>query len=576
MSFYIYYGKLESNLFVVVLPNGTVEHGDPIHLYTKKKLSSYKAKDVTVNDDGEDLFAFNDGYYSYKAVSKKGYRELSLTVKSGEGINSQVALTRHYDQPITAIPLSDPPKIWTGAIDFHNWAKNESFIVVAPKGLGNGKPVVSLWQWTEDSKGVPRTLSYSTGKQQSEAASPATFSFKQGDYYTLNCKANAATSGLAVAIKGPTNSEVVQKELVLSAKVELGAEHSFAPPRPAQQQLTLDCSLPRASPSLPRITGALPFPADLVETLTYSAAFVDQAGYLAKYAVKQFDQLDKSYHQLEKKYEARGAKLAKLEAEVTRLGQENQILKGQNADLEKKIIEEREAAEKRNAALEKKLREALEALDASQKWEKKLEAYIDADKLADIERERQHREHDAADHKAIDLANKLLNESREAERELQKTLEKKNKIIADLEASLKITRGQLGDAEALIRRLRAELAVEKAQREELQGKLDEEIYNHDAAKKEVADLQKANKTKDDNITKLKAEISRQKDTIKETEDALRQAQKERDIKAKELEDLEKSSEVDIKDLQEQLKKAKDHDRGHHVKEPKSTVTEITA
>jgi hypothetical protein len=569
MSFYVYYGKLDNELLVTVLPNGTVEHGDSIYLYSKKKFSSYKIKEVSATDDGEDVVTFNDGYYSYEAVSKKAYKELSLTVTSAEAKSSKVLLTRQYDQPLTAIPLSDPPKIWTGAIDFHQWAKNESFFVITPKGLGNGKPVVAIWQWTEDAKGAKRTLSYWTGKQESAAASSSEFSFKQGDYYTLKCKINSSTNGLGVTIQSPSNPDAVQKELVLSAKVELGAEHSFAPPRPSQQQVTFDCSLPRATASLPRITSALPFPADLVQTLAHSAAYVDQAGYLAKYAVKQFEQLDKSFHLSEKKSEVRAAKVAKLEDQVTQLSEDKKILQSQNVELQRQITENNEIATKTQARLEKELRDALTALSASEAHSKKLEAYIDADKLADIRREKEHARHEAEDHKAIDLANKKLKEANETICDLRHDLQIKNKTIIKLEASLNFTQEQLGDAKSLIGRIGAELTVEKSQRAEIQKDLDDEIHLHNTAKKNLAQALRDVADKDAALKSQEAELERKIKDLKETEDTYIRAKTERDIKTEELKALKLKSEKEIKELRAEIANAESHDEDHHKKAPKS-------
>lgn len=579
MSFYVYYGKLDNELLVAVLPNGTVEHGDPIYLYSKKKFSSYKSKEISVTDDGEDVVLFNDGYYSYEAVSKKAYKELTLTVTSGDATTSKATLTRHYDQPITAIPLSDTPKIWTGAFDFHQWARNEPLFMLAPKGLGSGKPIVCLWQWTEDARGVPHTLSYCTGKQESATSSPTEFSFKQGGYYDLKCKVNNATAGLSVSIGSPTNPDSVLKELALSAKVELGAEHSFAPPRSAQQQISLDCSLPRASPSLPRITGALPFPGDLVQTLAYSAAYVDQAGYLAKYAVKQFDQLDRSFHLSEKKSEARAAKIAALDGQVSQLDEAKKLLESQNNELQRQQAEDRENAARTQTSLEKQVRDALAALAESQKHCKKMEAYIDADKLADIAREKEHDQHEAEDHRAIDLANRLLQESRDAERKLKTALQAKNTIIAKLEASLEFSREQLCDAEAITNRLKAELAVEKSQRADLQQQLDDEVHLHKTTKKNLGLAQKDITEKDETIARQEAELERKTLDLKETEETYVRAKTERDIKTEELKAYRLKTDATIKDLRATIANAEVHDETHHTKQttpvaPPKTNTKV--
>jgi chromosome segregation ATPase len=487
MSFYTYYGKLKDELFVAVLPNGTVELEDQVHLYFQKRLITYRVQDVDVNDDGEDCFALQDGYYNFDAVTSKAYKEIKLTrtCRSG-GEVATVALTRHYDQAQIANSTSRP-KIWTGAIDFHDWAKNESFIVVAPQGLGNAKPILAIWQWTKDNKGTAKTLSYGVSKQTSEAETPAKFSFKQNDYYTLDCQVVAATKGLNVTVTGPTNAAKVQKELAMAPYTD-GAEHRFVPPRARQEKISFECSLPNAKPSLPRINAALPFPADLVETLSYSAAYVDQAGYLAKYAVKQFEKLDRSYHLLEKKAEARATKVAKLEGDVDRLTTDNHGLKEHNKDLEAKMEKERKEATKVKADLQEQLRKALAALQASQNFTEELEKHIAKDKLEDIARERAHAEHDKKDHAALDAAHAEREKAENLARELQKELDCKDKTIVDLKRDLKSAKRQLEIAGADILRLSGDLAKEKKLKGELQAKLDDATHRLSVAEQDIAHL----------------------------------------------------------------------------------------
>lgn len=58
----------------------------------------------------------------------------------------------------------------------------------------------------------------------------------------------------------------------------------FNPPEPTPKKTEVEIRLPQPQPSLPRILGPLPFPKGIIDTLAHTAAFVDQAGYLAKYA----------------------------------------------------------------------------------------------------------------------------------------------------------------------------------------------------------------------------------------------------------------------------------------------------
>jgi chromosome segregation ATPase len=628
MSFFTYYGKLKDELFVAILPKGTVEVDDPIHFYSQKQFMSYRARNVTVTDDGEDRITFQDGYYIFEAVTSKSYRSINLIRKSISGGQADtVALTRHYDQPQTATPLT--PKIWTGAINFHEWASNESLIVIAPKGLGDARPIVALWQWSKDAKGTPKTLSYGVSKQSLDGTSHEKFSFQQNEYYTLVCHVNSVTKGLQVTVKAPTNADKVQKELALAPTNELGAEHRFTPPRARQEKVTLECSLPNAMPSLPRVTAALPFPADLIETLSYSAAYVDQAGYLAKYAVKQFEKLDKSYHLLEKKSEARATKIINLEGDVRRLTSESQGLTKRNADLENQAIENRRGTAQREAALEERLRKALAALRTSENKVKSLEkrnaeqkAYIAKDKIDGMERERKNKEDDEADHAAIDLANEALVEAREFGNQLVEKLEEKTRAISALKSDLGAIRDQMGHATAEIGRLGREVEAEKKEKLHIQTQLDETNHKLTEAEKNLKhaikqakhDLaeEKLNtefllKQKDDDIKRkdkaiathkaeiveLEAEIAKQtadidraRDALRETEEAHEVTKKDRNEYERQLKNLSKTTKEEVKKLksehlaelterQQQYDDLRNHDSRHHKTGVTAAVTEVS-
>jgi hypothetical protein len=631
MSFFTYYGKLKNELFVAVLPKGTVEIDDPIHIYSEKQFMTYRARNVAITDDGEDRIAFHDGYYTFEAVTSKSYRSIDMTRKrTNSGEADTIALTRLHDQPQTATPLA--PKIWTGTINFHEWANNEPFVVLAPKGLGHEKPIVAMWQWTKDAEGVPKTLSYGVSKQACDGTTHEKFSFKQSGYYTLDCQINTATKGLLVTVKAPTNADKVQRELTAAPLADLGVEHRFTPPRARQEKVTLECSLPNAKPSLPRVTAALPFPSDLVETLSYSAAYLDQAGYLARYANKQFEKLDKSYHLLEKKSEQRATKIVSLDSHVQRLTSETQSLTKRNAELEKQMTDDRKNAAQREAALGEKLRKALAALQTSDNKVKALaklnteqKAYIAEDKLADIERERKHDEHDKADHVAIDLANEALEEARERGNQLLEELEQKTKKVSVLTSELDATRDQLGHAKAQIGRLAGEMEAEKKQKADIQAQLDETRHKLSVAEQDVKhlrtelqqtkedlkeektnsafqlkqkDVDIARKIKDitareDEIKGLKQTIKDQKvdladlrENLRENEEAHETTKKDRNKFERKyneltttneaaLEKLKSELQATIQERQQQIDELLYHDKGHHKTDVTAAVTEIT-
>lgn len=613
MSFYVYYGNLDNELLVAVLPNGTVEHNDPILLYTKKwELTSHKATDVKVTDESEDLVNFKDNHYTYQIVTKRAYKELILTIKGKDGKTSKVALIRHYDQPFTAIPLSDPPTIWTGTVDFHGWAKNEAFFIITPKGLGNGKPLVSIWQWTKDAEKGERSLTYSTGEQQSQTGTPTRFSFKQNGYYTLECNVNTKTSGLNVTIKSKDNPEVVQKEMALAEKVTVGAERKFSPPRPAIEKITMECSYPKATSSLKRHNGALPFPADLVETLRHSAAYVDQAGYLANHAVNQFNQLDKSFQMLEKKAEARAVKIAILEGDVAKEFEANRVLEAKNKELQKQLQDNRAAAEAREAKLREDLMKTQAELVKSEAGRVKAEAeikrqteYIDKDKLADKKRDEEFVDHDRKDHEKIKQLEKSLATSREAEalasrqvKDRDTTIKKLKTDIAELEATTRCLEERLCDAETEIAGLNtsldwtkkqlntklkeiatltADLSALSATKKKLETALSDEKYNHSKTTESLTTMQKKYAAQSSALDDALKDCSKLQAKLDDTEHDLQDAQHDRNkwenrVRAAEsdlqertakMETLRKAKDVEIKELESRLATADKEHSEHH-------------
>ena len=64
------------------------------------------------------------------------------------------------------------------------------------------------------------------------------------------------------------------------------SESNVTPPQLPGEKVELEVFYPQAEQILPRIQSPLPFPPTLVETLAQTAAFVDRAGYLAKYAIE--------------------------------------------------------------------------------------------------------------------------------------------------------------------------------------------------------------------------------------------------------------------------------------------------
>lgn len=531
MSFYVYYGKLGKDLLVAILPNGTVEVDDKLYLSSRRGFFSYRAREVNVAKDGEDSITFADAHASYVAVSKKGYQEIEL-VRTIKNEKVTATLIRKYDQPKEAATSKNEPHVWTGSLDFHEWAKNEEVVVIAPKGLGNKKPIVAIWQWTKDSNKEQGTLSHSVSEQKSESASPGKFSFQQNTYYTVTCE--VGSKGLDLKLKGPadqgaSNAEVAQK-LLKPAKIDIGAEARFTPARATQTRMEMDCSFPPAQPYISRVNRRLPFPTGLIESLQHTAAYLDHAGGLAKHANSAFDKLYAVNEKLEERIQAKDKTLAELSKKIKSGEDSNKDLTDVNRNLNADVVKERENVvkeRKEKEAAEDKLKNVLAQLAASEARVKRLQRAIDADKLADIQREKTWQEHHAEDMDAYQTLEQALEDAKVANHNLKEDLYDSNEKAKSLKADLDHTQSCLQAAETQVCGLMAEVKfwkrrVEKLE-EELHGTVKElelAVKDRDHFREETAQLQSALTAKRAEVESLKIERDTLKKKLQDSEKVL--------------------------------------------------------
>ncbi|KAF7555479.1 hypothetical protein G7Z17_g2151 [Cylindrodendrum hubeiense] len=265
---------------------------------------------VTKNQSGEGTFTFKSSYYSFEITSKEFYGKLNVTM-SKSGARKVMDFKRIWQSK--GEQSNGTGRIWTGKVNWLNFASNELAIFIVPEGFGEGKPVLSLWQWTKDSPEKTKAPSFREAVQKMEAgAGDGIIKFSYHSYYNITCSWSEKTEKLAVQMnENGTKGEL--GEMTLSALIEHHS-HDFNPPESALDKSSLEVRLPQAQSSLPRILTPLPFPKGLIETLAQTAAFVDQAGYLAKHA----QELTMAREDWEKEKKALFKKITDLEDLITK------------------------------------------------------------------------------------------------------------------------------------------------------------------------------------------------------------------------------------------------------------------
>ena len=198
-NMFAYFGKFnfkkydKDEMMVVLLPKGQVRAQDHVYIYTSwtqggvgkvqgSWLNDLIVKKSTTSSNGEDTFLFDASYISWKAVSKDGYKRLQLTLSSPGDDPFTFTLDRQYQHDESYSPITEVVRVWTGKMDWSHYAVNEPFIVVAPQGLGSGKPILAFWQWTVDANGHKKGNKCTNAIQQSAKESAEKFSFT--NYYT--------------------------------------------------------------------------------------------------------------------------------------------------------------------------------------------------------------------------------------------------------------------------------------------------------------------------------------------------------------------------------------------------------
>ena len=210
---YVYLGKLKwfdygvDETFTIILPNGPVRVGDTAYLFfqwTKdakgvKKANWFQTRlveKVTKTPEGDDVFTLNNSYYTYEITAKNNYSKLSVTMGNPGKNKSTMSFERIW-QPEGA-QSTDSARIWTGKINWLDYAQNEETIFIVPQGFGDGKPIISIWQWTKSSSNKEKDPQprFMTQKVLSSNDNEVKVSFES--YYKFTATWNKKTEKLAV------------------------------------------------------------------------------------------------------------------------------------------------------------------------------------------------------------------------------------------------------------------------------------------------------------------------------------------------------------------------------------------
>ncbi|KAF4453690.1 hypothetical protein F53441_3699 [Fusarium austroafricanum] len=492
---FVYQGKLnwyhyaKDETFVIVLPSGPVRVGDTVYLFSQwtedskgnKKVnwfSTLTVETVTQTQAADVTFYLKGSWYNFTITTKGGYEQLSVVMRNpNNGVSDPMALKREWksDQELTGTT-----RIWTGKFKWMNFAQDEHAIFIVPDGFGEGKPILSTWQWTRASSGKTKDPSFRSATQtQVSGLDTDTVKFTYTSYYTISCTWDGKKDQLDVWVQEGGHKEDVG-DMVRSAIIERQVHsHDFDPPeKPPPSKNELEVRLPQTQASLPRILTPMPFPKGLLETLAHTAAFVDQAGYLAKYAQDHFAALDADYH----------IALDQIKS-----------LKAAIANLEKTrddLTVDRDAAQAKAKKLEEDLNRAHQEIQELQQKIAKLQKEISDDALKD-----------AAAQKMLDDTRAELKAAQDKIADLTAKLSKAEADRDQKQATIEALQKQIIDLENTILQLKAEITVKDGKITELTNEKTQLTNDKGGLEKSVEDLRKQLARAKERIAQLEADAA---------------------------------------------------------------------
>ncbi|KAJ4187494.1 hypothetical protein NW755_006986 [Fusarium falciforme] len=494
---FVYQGKLdwysyaEKETFVIVLPNGPVRVGDSVYLFSQwtKDAQGNKKRNwfdtivvdsVTQTQATDVTFYLKGAWYNYTVTTQEGYKSLSVVMRNPtNGVSDPLPLQRIWE---SEQELTGTTRIWTGKFNWMHFAKDEPAIFIVPDGFGEGKPILSLWQYTQDSAGKLKDPSFRNEVQKSVSGiGTDVVKFSYHSYYDISCTWEAKTDKLAVRVNEGSYGEDVGS-MIRSAIIERQAHtHDFDPPEPTPGKTEVEVRLPQPQPSLPRILGPLPFPKGIIETLAHTAAFVDQAGYLAKYAQDRFAALDADYHALLQQLKAAQADIANLNK------------------TKEDLTLDRDAARAKAKKLEEDLAAARKEADELRKKIQDLEKYIHDEKIQD------------------EQARKILKET-------QDKLTASQAEVTDLKQKLSKAQGDIEALNARIAKLLEKVIEQQTTISHLDAELDVQNKKNVELTKENGQLKSANSELEASKNKTQGLLDRANKRIQELEQTIKEQQ----------------------------------------------------
>ena len=228
-----WYGFAKDELFTIIFPKGVIRENDSAYVYTQwtKNRHNLKneffqtivAKEVHNLPGTTDVsFTLSGSWYKYAITTENNYGRINVHMTSESKGDAKLSLDRVW-QAQGQVDPDAALRIWTGIINRSSSTGasivREQSIFAVPEGFGEGKPVVSFWQWTKDDAGKAKTSSLKSTPMKVVESNDKVVKFTFKNYFDMKCTWDKSNGKLSVDVKNNSGTWFEIADLALSAAI---------------------------------------------------------------------------------------------------------------------------------------------------------------------------------------------------------------------------------------------------------------------------------------------------------------------------------------------------------------------
>lgn len=170
---------------------------------------------VTTVKDEYKIGFFHERLLRFDAVVAADAKQITVTMNRSNRRSSPITLQLSYSEP-SILPQSAKCLVYTGKLNWLNYAVDDMIIVVVPNSLDWGEPICAYWQWTVNPKRAEKSNHDAVGFVDSSTKA-GKITFHANKNYSFEGEVANAGDKLTLTMRSPKCNISTPVHLVLSS-----------------------------------------------------------------------------------------------------------------------------------------------------------------------------------------------------------------------------------------------------------------------------------------------------------------------------------------------------------------------